>query len=151
MSTNQEISTINEKNENIVSEDESSKKSNVINFLIFLGCIVIAFAIWCYANFTVDPMIEKELIVQFVLEDGATNEYLTPVYHSFTFYGPKSAFANIKDNTIKFIVKRSIFKNYDEPITVKLNYGDDYHSHTTEVELTLKEIIANNNDSNTDK
>ena len=148
MSTNQEIISINE---NTVAEEYAPKKSNIINLFVFLGCIIIAFAIWCYANFTVDPMIEKELFVEFKLEGGSSDEYITPVYHYFTFYGPKSAFEDIKDNSIAFTVKRSMFENYDEPTTIKLKYDDNYHSHVTEVELILKVKNTINNDQNTDK
>ena len=158
MNTNSEIITNNDKNENLVSEEysakeESSKKPKVINVLIFIACILISFAIWCYANYKIDPIVERDLYVEFNLIGGAANEYITPVYHCIKFYGPESSFKNVNDNTISFKVYRSAFNEYGQEITVKLKYdNENYHTHTPEVKLTLKVRTENNiNDQNTDK
>lgn len=131
------------------TEEYSSKKINKFSVILFIGCIILSAAIWCYANFINDPMMEKEIMVNFVLKNGASHEYLSPAFSAFTFYGEKSVLDNM--NVVTIEVDRSLFDSYGDPTSVPIKYADNFHSHISEVILELMTSSNTSNDKTTDK
>lgn len=62
-------------------QGKSSKiRSSIGSIALFLLMIVVAFGIWCYAEYLEDPIVEKRLVVNFNLTNGEPNEKIYIVH-----------------------------------------------------------------------
>lgn len=109
--------------------------------LIGILCVLIALGFWCYANYLDDPIIQKEIIVDFVLVNGDANQDILPDKVNILIYGEKSVLNSITNNTITIHVDISAFKNQNE-INYKIDFPKGIHSHITHQTL----ILGNRND-----
>lgn len=123
------------------NEEYSTKKFKKIDILIFIVCILIAFFCWCYAHYVNDPIVEKELTLNFVLEGGESYEELSQDSITVTIYGISSKIADL--NEVDIAINRSLFNSYDADTMITIEHDDDYHCYTTEVSLKL---IRSSND-----
>ena len=134
MSSNIEITTQNK--DNIQKNDEyAPKKFKKVDVIIFIVCIVLAFAFWCYAQFLHDPIIEKTILVQFVLVGGEANESITPTFKQMNFFGKQSALEKLE--YVTFEVQRSAFTEYNVETEISMSYPDEFHADVDEVFLML--------------
>lgn len=120
-------------------EAYTNRKFKKINILIFLVCLSMAFIFWCYALYIDDPIIQKNVTVNFVLVGGDSSEMILPAHKSITVYGEKSVLSGI--SSIKVEVKRSSFKEYNKDTLVEINYPKNIDSETKSI--TLKLISVN--------
>ena len=141
MNDNQEMMDLNENEVSNSQEEYVPKKSHTVDFLIILGCLIVAFIFWCSAHYIADPMVEKELSVNFVLVGGAENEYIVQDSIRLVFYGKESALENLE--VIEIPVERSLFDEYDTDTEVPTKKTDAYHTHTKEVTLQLTKVESN--------
>lgn len=128
------------------SEVYSPKKLKKADFFMLIFCILAAFAIWCYANFINDPIIVKEVTVDFVLVDAHNQEVITPSKVNIEVYGEKSILDSIRNNTITVYVERSEFESYNSLTTITIEYPDGIHSHKNQIQLKLLDLSVNSND-----
>lgn len=112
----------------------SQKKFKTVDILIFAACLILAFIFWCYALYVDDPIIEKGISVNFVLVDGADNEYVTPIAKRIVVYGPLS---KLSTSSITVKVNRSEFDDYNTATKIKIAYPEGINSNTTHLELQL--------------
>ena len=49
-----------------VSNNYKPKKFKAVDILIFVVCLILAFAFWCYAIYLDDPIIEKKVTVNLI-------------------------------------------------------------------------------------
>ena len=147
MNVNNENISVNEFEEQTSHEGSTSKKQIFFNILLFICCVVISFAIWSYANYAKDPMVEKGYYVEYVLVDGAPYEYISPKYGYITFYGTQSALDAIavdSDGFITININRSSFDEYDVYVPIDIANGKNYHIHKEiELKLSINTIIGN--------
>ena len=148
MNSNQEVNTV-ETAVNTHQDELVTKKPKNYSALIFIACLLLSFVVWCCAQYVHDPIIQKDMVVNFVLINGETNEAITPQFHMFTFYGLKSELEN--KSVINIEVDRSLFTSYDTYTTIPISYTDKFHSHTTEIELRLIVTSKGTNDETSDK
>ncbi len=116
----------------------TQKRFKKVNFLIFALCLVMAFVFWCYALYLDDPIMEKVVTVNFVLEGGEATDSITPVTRKVTVYGEKSVLSEI--NTITVKVNRNQFAEYNVDTVITIQYPKNIESVTKQ--LTLK-LISN--------
>ena len=135
---------------NVNSQDEyAPQKRNTLRVGILIACLILSFAFWCFAHYQNDPMIQKDIVVNFILVNGESNEAITPQFHYFTFYGPQSILAD--KSVVNIEVDRKMFDEYNVYTTIPISYNSEFHSHTNEVELRLIKTNILQDDSNTDK
>ena len=116
----------------------TQKRFKKVNFLIFALCLVMAFVFWCYALYLDDPIMEKVVTVNFVLEGGEATDSITPVTRKVTVYGEKSVLSEI--NTITVKINRNQFAEYNVDTVITIQYPKNIESVTKQ--LTLK-LISN--------
>ncbi|MGM9632517.1 MAG: hypothetical protein ACI3XL_05445 [Eubacteriales bacterium] len=114
------------------------RKIKKIDILIFILCICLAFIFWCYALYVDDPIIEKNITVNFVLEGGESNEFLMPATKKIVVYGEKSVLDNMTTVTVK--VKRSDFTEYNTDTLITIEFPNHIRSKTEQVILQLNLI-----------
>lgn len=133
MNTNYSNNDLNEV-ENPYKTD-SSRKFKKTDILIFIVCLALAFAVWCYALFADDPVIEKNVLLNLVLEDGAYNESLECDIDSITVYGARSLLSGVSGMDVS--VSRSDFAEYGEYITVTVDYPDGVEGEVKQIKVRL--------------
>ena len=131
---------LNNETENEVEYAEKNnytvaKRFKKFEIFIFLGCLVLAFMIWCYANYLDDPIIQKEITVYFVLEGGEANEDIETRSSKIVVYGEQSVISDMV--AITNYVDRELFGDDKTKINYTIDYPDGVHSHITEIELEL--------------
>ena len=135
---------------NFNTQDEyAPQKKNTLRIGILIACLILSFVFWCFAHYQNDPMMKKDIVVNFILVNGASNEAITPQFHYFTFYGPRSVLE--EKNVVNIEVDRSMFDEYNVHTIIPISYNDEFHSHTKEIELRLIKTNILQDDSNTDK
>lgn len=125
------------------NEVEYAEKSNhLINkrfkkyeIFVFLGCLVLAFLIWCYANYLDDPIIQKEITVDFVLIKAEEQEKISIHSKKIVVYGEQSVVADLV--AITNYVDRNLFAEDNTKINYEIDYPDGVHSHQTHIEIEL--------------
>ena len=134
---NSELNTINssEVNYSESSNEYRPKRFKVIDILIFGVCLVLAFAFWCYAVYLDDPIIEKNITVNFIVEGGNANETLSPASYTIQVFGKRSDIKDLTSLTVK--VNRSDFKEYDVPTLINIRYPANVSSDTKQIKLKL--------------
>ena len=128
--TENEVEFVEQNNTN------TRKSFRKYELLVFLGCLLFAFIIWCYANYLEDPIIQKEVTVRFVLTNAEDGEVITDSTEQVMIYGERSSLATV--SVITVYVERSMFSKYDEPTMIPIEYPEHIHSHVTGIELQLK-------------
>lgn len=118
-----------------VPNNYKPKKFKAVDILIFVICLILAFAFWCYATYLDDPIIKKKVTVNFVVDGGNTNETLSPASHTITVYGKRSLLNDLTSLTVK--VNRSDFKEYDVSTLVNIKYPNNISSDTKQIKLKL--------------
>ena len=116
--------------ENTLKTTSRYKKFQV---LIFLGCLLLSFFVWCYANYLDDPIIQKEVALTFTVE-GGQGEVIQSSY-TIVIYGEKSVLTEITEIVNK--VNYNEFSEDNLTITKNVKLPSDVHTHNDEVELTL--------------
>lgn len=119
------------------SDGKSSKgrKFRAIDVLIFIICLFMAFVFWCYALYVDDPVIEKSITVNFVVDGGDSTDILTPASRRIVVYGKRSELNSVSAITVK--IKKSEFKGYDTPTTITIQYPKNISSDTKQIVLKL--------------
>lgn len=119
------------------THEYTHKRFKTRDILIGAFCLIAAFFIWCYANYVDDPIIQKQVTLDFVLVHGESYEDIKPDKMSVWVYGEESVLSSIHNNTITIYVDKSKFNGYDTVLNYEIDYGDNIHSHTKSVELKL--------------
>ena len=134
---NNELNTPNttEVNYSEADNEYSPKRFKAIDILIFGVCLVLAFAFWCYAVYLDDPIIEKNITVNFILEGGNANETLSPASYTIQVFGKRSDLKDLTSLTVK--VNRSDFKEYDVPTLRNIKYPANISSDIKQIKLKL--------------
>ena len=108
---------------------------------LFIGilCVLIAVGFWCYANYLDDPIIIREINVEFVLSENGVLSNVVIDKEVIEVYGEKSVLSSIPitTNTLVISVDINEFKN-SETINFQIKYPDGIHSHVTQQQLTYK-------------
>ncbi len=107
-------------------------------FIIGMLCVLIAVVFWCYANYLDDPIIQKEITVDFVLVDGEKNQDIYPDKVNVVVFAEKSLLDSFQNNTIPVYVKISEF-NDSKSINYKIDYPHGIHSNTNNKTLDLRD------------
>lgn len=121
----------------------TSAKYKKYELLILLGCLVLAFLVWCYANYLDDPIIQKNVDLVVYLNDGNPGDEIF-YYKKVTVYGEESLISTISE--IQIEVDRDKFKDSNSEITVDIDYPTNVHSHQKTVTVKLV-----NDDKTTDQ
>lgn len=128
----------------VENEDYSPKnRYKKYKMLMLIGCILLAFVVWCYANYLDDPIIKKSVDIEvsgevisdnidYVVIDTKSGKEINKV----EIYGEKSALISV--NTIEIILDESQFTDGKTSITVQLPLEDGVHSHTSEITIKKK-------------
>lgn len=119
------------------ADEYTYKKLKKSDILVFVICIIGAFMFWCYVNYLDDPIVTKEVTVDFVLVDGSVNEYIVPNKVKVWVDGEESTINALNDNTIKVYVQRSDFEDFDTPINFVIDYPKGVHGDTKSVEIKM--------------
>ena len=119
------------------ADEYTHKKLKRSDILVFVICIIGAFMFWCYVNYLDDPIVKKEVTVDFVLVDGSVNEYIVPNKVKIWIYGEESTINSLNGNTITVYVERSEFEDFNTPIDYVIDYPKDVHSDTKSVEIKM--------------
>lgn len=139
---NNQYNLNNNSNETIHTNDEySPKKFNKSDILVFVTCLLLAFTIWCYAHYINDPIIQKVVVVNFVLENGGPNEELSIEKTTIKIYGEESMISGLSEFTI--YVDRNDFTSYNTPTVITLEFPEGVHSHTDTLTFELKQLLLN--------
>lgn len=132
----------NQYNEDVITNESASSneeytptKFKKIDILVFAVCLLLAFAIWCYAHYINDPIVTKQVTVNFVLENASVGETLSKKYENINVYGLESAIGAVSEITV--YVDRSEFNNYDTETSITVDYPEGVNSHTDSVILEL--------------
>ena len=135
---NIELNNSSEYEVEYVEETESSpvKKYRKFQLLIYLGCLLLAFLVWCYANYLDDPIIQKEVTLVITL-DGVNSDQIVTSTHKIVIYGEKSVIAEIVE--IKNNVNQNEFDKDSTTITKEIDFPEGVHSHKTTVEIQLRD------------
>ena len=133
------MSNLNETNvnsENVQKNEEySNRRFRNVDVLILIACFILAFSFWCYAHYINDPIVEKEITINFVLDDAESFEYLEKDSYKFVVYGIQSELSNIEEVTIH--INRSNFTSYNTETTIYIDHHDFYHCLTEQIDLKL--------------
>ena len=106
-----------------------------VDILILIACFLLAFAFWCYAHYINDPIIEKTITINFVLDGAESFEHLEEDSYKFVVYGTQSELSNINEVTIH--IDRSNFASYNTETTISIDHPDYYHCLTEQINLKL--------------
>ena len=109
-------------------------KFKKFELLVFIGCLAFAFMMWCYANYIDDPIIKKEVTLDFRLDDQPGNGSVSSNPSTIVIYGEESILSGI--NKITVSVKREDFDE-DRKITIEVKLPDDVYTHDDEIEIEL--------------
>ena len=122
--------------QNIQKNDEySNRRFRNVDILILIACFLLAFTFWCYAHYINDPIIEKTITINFVLDGAESFEHLEEDSYKFVVYGTQSELSNINEVTIH--IDRSDFTSYNTETTISIDHPDYYHCLTEHVNLIL--------------
>ena len=114
---------------------QNAKKNNKFQLFIFLGCLVLAFLVWCYANYLDDPIVQKEVDLIITLVNPQTGDAVKQSSQTIWIYGEESVLENIHVSTNQ--VNRNKFSGYDSTVDWDIELPDDVHTHDGDVKLTL--------------
>lgn len=133
MSTNYNDYSIND----IDSSNENHGKFRLrfVDVLIFIVCLVAAFIFWCYALYVDDPVIEKTVIVNFILENANEGDKLSKSSAKIVVYGEQSLITQTRN--INVTIDRDQFDLYNQDTVITFELPDNYYSETNEVVLQL--------------
>ena len=112
---------------------ETTSKYKKFQLFIFLGCLLLAFFVWCYANYLDDPIIQKEVPLIFTVE--ANNGQVVQSSYTIVIYGEKSVLSEITE--IENKVNYNEFSDGNLTINKTVYLPSGVHSHDLDVELTL--------------
>lgn len=116
-------------------DEYSTTRFKKTDILIFLACLLLAFICWCYAHYIDDPILEKTVTVNFVLDGGNGTEYLSVTSKKMVIYGIESDISDIDEITIH--VDRSVFKSYNTDTQIDINQSHLYHFSSNTIDLKL--------------
>ena len=133
MDTNYNDYSVNDINSS--KETHHKFKFRFVDIFIFLLCIVAAFVFWCYALYVDDPVIEKEVMVNFILENGQEGDKLSQSSAKIVLYGELSLLAYTRYINVK--IDRNQFDIYDHDTVVTFVLPDNFYCETNEVVLKL--------------
>ena len=114
------------------TDDYNSFWKKIKFCLLILICLLSAFAIWCYASFVDDPIVQKDVTVHF---DYDGNGYLMSTPSKITVYGEESKLASFYE--IKVLIDSDSFADTNK-ITVEVDLPDGVYSHDNVIEVELK-------------
>lgn len=117
------------------NEGYSPRRFKKIDILIFAMCLILAFVFWCYALYVNDPIMKKNVTINFVLEGESEGEVLYNDSIRIPVYGERSILAN--KNTFTIQVDRSEFSEYGEETIVTIDFPENIDSDYKEVVLIL--------------
>lgn len=127
--------------ENINYSNNNFKK---YGFFMFLGCLVLSFLVWCFANYLDDPIIKKGVPAKFDWDGENTNVVFTIIdsktgkeIKEIEIYGEKSVLIYV--NSISVELSESQFSDGKDIITIKLPLEDGVHSHISEITIKKTE------------
>lgn len=91
--------------------DYASGRNRRLDWLVFIFCVLAAFAIWLIALNASDPIIEKDVSLICELQQNGGNYELNPEYNTVRVYGTKSVLDNV--NEIKVVLTLNDFGQAD--------------------------------------
>lgn len=124
------------------AEVATKKKFKKINILIFIACLVLAFAFWCYALHVSDPVIKRTLPVEIVLVGGAEGETVTASPSKIEVWGAQSVLGGLDKLTVK--VNRSSISAPDKDIPVALTLPSGIESDIERINVRLTVVNTDN-------
>lgn len=133
MSTNYNDYSINDIDSS--NENHGKFRLHFVDVLIFVVCLVAAFIFWCYALYVDDPVIEKTVIVNFILENANEGDKLSKSSAKIVVYGEQSLITQTRN--INVTIDRAQFDLYNQDTVITFELPDNYHSETNEVVLQL--------------
>ena len=121
----------------------TSRKITKTKILIFIACLIFSFVVWCYANYLDDPIIKKDLQINFSWDSSDRNVSFVAVdaegkrIDFIEVYGEQSKVYPLDKITVK--IKQSQFVDGNDTIEVEIELPDDVHSHTQKI--TVMKIV----------
>ncbi len=132
MNTELENDAVNEVEYIENTDDHHSFWKKIKFFVLILICLVSAFAIWCYASYVDDPIMQKDVAVHFDF-DGSGSLIATP--SKITVYGEESKLVSLYE--IKVLIDADSFSDSDK-ITIEVDLPDGVYSHDNVIEVELR-------------
>lgn len=117
------------------NEHNHNKKYKKFQIFVFLGCLVLAFLVWCYANYLDDPIVQKEVPLIIDLVAGDADEKIIQSSYRIVIYGEESVISGISE--IHDTVNRNKFTDGNLTFNKKLDFPAGVYSHQKYVDLTL--------------
>ncbi len=118
-----------------------SNRFEKLKIFIFLGCLIFAFVVWCYAHYLDDPIVLVDRDIKCVWNDGSgrglqveITDMEGNVIDKLAVYGERSVIYSV--DTIQIELKKSDFENSDTKV-IDIEFPKDVHSHTTQVVVRL--------------
>lgn len=133
MDTNFNVFSENEVNYS--TEKKQKFKLRFLDILLFIGCLVAAFIFWCYALYSYDPVVERTITVNLVLENAQEGDQLSTTSTKMVVYGEQSLFLRTRTITVK--IDRSEFDIYNKDTVIEVEFPDGIYSKTNTVTLQL--------------
>ena len=121
----------------------TSRKITKTKILIFIACLIFSFVVWCYANYLDDPIIKKDLQINFSWDSSDRNVSFVAVdpegkrIDFIEVYGEQSKVYPLDKITVK--IKQSQFVDGNDTIEVEIELPDDVHSYTQKI--TVMKIV----------
>ena len=116
--------------EYVEKDYKQTSKFKKFELLVFIGCLAFAFLMWCYANYMDNPIIQKEVKLEFEYEGDGT---ILSIPSTIVIYGEESVLSNIQTITVK--IDGTLKKG--EKKTIKVDLPEDVYSHNREIEIFL--------------
>ena len=98
--------------------DYTTERNKKFDWLVFIFCVVAAFAIWLFALNANDPVIEKDIDIVYITE-GIAADSIEAEYYIVRVYGTKSTLDKLYK--IEVTVKESDLKG-GAPLNIKITY-----------------------------
>ena len=98
--------------------DYTTERNKKFDWLVFIFCVVAAFAIWLFALNANDPIIEKDIDIVYKT-DGVYAEKIIAEFYTVRVYGTKSTLDDLYQ--VEATVKESDLKG-TAPLNIKITY-----------------------------
>lgn len=126
---------VNEVENHNKSDSYTSKRFKKIDVLIFALCLILAFVFWCYAQYVDDPIMKKNVTINFVLVGASDGEVLLKDSIRIPVRGERSVLSN--KNSFTITVDRSEFSDYNKETVIQIDFPENVDSDYKEVVLVL--------------
>ena len=124
--------------------DKQPTRFKKLELLVFFGCLALAFLLWCYASYLDDPIIQKEVTLNFELNGNPGNGYVISNPSTIVIYGEESILSNI--NTVKVIINQETY-NVGDKLDIEVELPNNVYSRDPQIEVEFtRSTQKQNND-----